>query len=219
MNTQKLIPNLFTFATLTAAALLAGCGTTSGYKQADKTGEGIAEFREEIVNGKKAIDGTMKSLDQIAASATTDPRKAFEKFSKGVSNLESTAGKVRDRGQDMKAQGKVYFAQWEKQMAELKNEEIRSLAASRKAKLQETFEAIAKAAEPLKAQFSPWMSDLKDLEKFLGNDLTIAGVDAAKGLFAKTRSSGLEVQKSMDALIAELNSVAATITPAKTAAK
>ena len=199
--------------------VLAGCGTTSGYKQADKTGEGIAEFREEIVNGKKAIDDTMKSLDQIAASATTDPRKAFEKFSKSVANLESTAGKVRDRGQDMKAQGKTYFTQWEKQMTEVKNEEIRSLAASRKAKLQATFDAIAKAAEPLKVQFSPWMSGLKDLEKFLSNDLTVAGVDAAKGLFAKTRAEGVEVQKSMDALIAELNTVFATITPAKAAAK
>jgi hypothetical protein len=219
MKTQELIPALFTLTSLAAAALLTGCGTTSGYKQADKTGEGIAEFRQEVVNGKKAIDYTMKSLDQIAASATTDPRKAFEKFSKSVSNLESTAGKVRDRGQDMKAQGKAYFAQWEKEMAEVKNEEIRSLAASRKAKLQSTFDAIAKAAEPLKAQFSPWMSGLKDLEKFLSNDLTIAGVDAAKGLFAKAKTDGGEVQKSMDALIAELNSVAATITPAKTAAK
>lgn len=199
--------------------MLAGCGTTSGYKQADKTSEGIAEFREEIVKGKKAVDDTMKSLDQIAASATTDPRKAFEKYSKSVSNLESTAGKVRDRGQDMKAQGKAYFAQWEKQMAEVKSEEVRTLAASRKAKLQATFDAIAKASEPLKAEFGPWMSGLKDLEKFLGNDLTIAGVDAAKGLFAKTRADGVEVQKSMDALIAELNSVAATITPAKAAAK
>jgi len=219
MKTHRLIPNLFTLTTLAAAALLAGCGTTSGYKQADKTGEGIAEFREEIINGKKAIDATMNSLGQIAASATTDPRKAFEKFSKSVSNLESTAGKVRDRGQDMKAQGKTYFAQWEKEMTEVKSEEIRSLAASRKAKLQATFDAIAKAAEPLKAQFIPWMSGLKDLEKFLSNDLTIAGVDAAKGLFAKTRADGVEVQKSMDALIAELNSVSAAITPAKAAAK
>ncbi len=56
-------------------------------------------------------------------------------------------------------------------------------------------------------------------EKFLSNDLTIAGVDAAKGLFAKAKADGVEVQKSMDALIAELNSVAATITPAKAAAK
>ena len=50
---------------------------------------------------------------------------------------------------------------------------------------------------------------------YLANDLTIAGVDAAKPLFTKTEAEGREVQKSMDALVAELNTVAATITPAK----
>ena len=205
--------------TVAAAILMAGCGTTSGYKQADKTGAGIAEFRAEIVNGKKAIDETMKALDQIAVTANTDPRKAFEQYSKNVANLESTAAKARKRAQDMQTQGQAYFAAWEKQLAEVKNEEIRKLAADRKAKLQETFASIKKVAEPLKTQFDPWMSDLKDLQKFLGNDLTIAGVDAAKSLFAKTKAEGVEVQKSMDALVAELNSVEATVTPAKVVKK
>lgn len=202
-----------------SAALLTGCATTSGYKQADKTGAGIAEFREEILNGKKNIDATMKSLDAVAASATTDPRKAFEQFSKSVDNLESTAGKVRKRGQDMREQGQAYFKQWEQQMSQVNNPEIRTLAEQRKAKLQESFDSIRKYSEPLKAQFDPWMSDLKDLQKYLSNDLTVAGVDAAKGLFTKTQNEGLEVQKSMDGLVAELNTIAAALTPAKVESK
>ena len=198
-----------------AAILLTGCGTTSGYKQADKTGAGIAEFRDEIVVGKKAIDTTMMALSEIAATANTDPRKAYEKYSKEVANLESTAAKIRKRSQSMQAQGQAYFKQWEREMAQVNNPEVRKLAEQRKAKLQETFESIRKYAEPLKAQFDPWMSDLKDLKVYLGNDLTIAGVDSAKSLFSKTTNEGLEVQRSMDALVAELNTVAATITPAK----
>jgi uncharacterized coiled-coil DUF342 family protein len=204
---------------LASAAVLTGCGTTSGYKQADKTGAGIAEFRDEIVNGKKAIDATMQSLSDIAATANTDPRKAFGQFSKDVSNLESTANKVRKRAQSMQQQGQTYFKQWEKELAEVNNPDIRNLAAERRAKLQETFESIRKYSEPLKAQFDPWMADLKDLQKYLSNDLTIGGVDAAKDLFRKATHEGLEVQKSMDALVAELNTVAATITPAKAAKK
>jgi hypothetical protein len=68
-------------------------------------------------------------------------------------------------------------------------------------------------------QFDPWMSDLKDLQKYLNNDLTIAGVEASKSLFLKTQNEGLEVQKSMDALVAELNTVEATLTAAKPASK
>jgi hypothetical protein len=197
------------------AILLTACGTTKGYKQADKTGAGIAEFRDEIVKGKNAIDATMKSLGDVAAAATTDPRKSYEQYSKDVANLESTANTIRKRAQSMQAQGQAYFKQWEKELATLSNPEIRALAEQRKAKLQETFASIRTLAEPLKAQFDPWMSNLKDLQKYLGMDLTIAGVDAAKGLFIKTTEAGLAVQKSMDVLVVELNTVAATITPAK----
>ena len=212
-------PNLTHILTLTlatgAVCFLAGCGTTSGYKQADKTGAGIAEFRAEVLNGQKAIDATMKSLTAVAASANTNPRQAFEQFSKDVANLDATAGKVRKRAQDMREQGAAYFAQWQKQLAEVKNPEIQKLAMERKAKLSDSFDSIKKVAEPLKAQFDPWLSDLKDLQKYLSNDLTIAGVDAAKSLFTKSINSGLEVQKSVDALVVELNTVAAAITPAK----
>jgi hypothetical protein len=92
---------------------------------------------------------------------------------------------------------------------------VRKLAEERKAKLQQTFDTIRQYTEPLKAQFDPWLLDLKDLQKYLRNDLTVGGVDAAKSLFTKTQGQGLEVQKSMDALVAELNTIAAAITPAK----
>ena len=197
-----------------AALLLNGCGTTKGYKQADKTGVGIAEFRDEITQGKAAIDATMTALSDVAATANSDPRKAFEKYSKNVAKLESTANSIRKRAQSMKEQGQAYFKQWETELTQVNSPEIRSLAEQRKAELQGTFDSIRKYTEPLKAQFEPWMSNLKDLDKYLANDLTIAGVDAAKPLFTKTTQEGLEVQKSMDLLIAELNTLAATITPA-----
>lgn len=204
-------------AALTAGVtmLLSGCGTTSGYQQADKTGAGIADLHNELVNGKKAIDGTMKTLGEIATTAATDPRKAFEQYSKAVANLESTSEKIRKRAEAMKAQGAAYFKQWETELSQVNNQDIRKLAETRKAKLQETFDNIRKYTEPLKTQFAPWMASLKDLQKYLSNDLTIAGVDAAKGLFTKASTEGLEVQKSMDALLAELNTVSATLTPAK----
>jgi chromosome segregation ATPase len=157
----------------------------------------------------------MKALSDIAASANTDPRAAFAQYSKDLAKLESTAATIRKRAQSMREQGQAYFSQWQKELAEVKDPEIRALAEQRKAKLQETFESIRKYSDPLKAQFDPWMSNLKDLQTYLSNDLTIAGVEAAKSLFAKTTAGGQEVQKSMDALIGELNTISATITPAK----
>jgi hypothetical protein len=210
--------------TLAASAVigtvaLTGCSSTAGYKQADKTGAGIADFRVEITKAKAAVDDTVKALGQVAVTAHTDPRSAFEKFTKSLANLESTSAKAKQRGEDMKAKGKAYFSTWEKELEQIKNPEIRALATEQKVKLQSAFESIRTVSAPLKEQFDPWMSDLQDLQKYLSSDLTVSGVDAAKGLFAKTQTEGFEVQKSMDALVAELNTVAATLTPANVKAK
>jgi hypothetical protein len=161
----------------------------------------------------------VSALSQVAVTANTNPREAFQAFAQSLGDLESVAEKARKRGEEMKARGKEYFDQWQKQMGQVQNPEIRTLAEERKAKLQAAFDNIKRYAEPLKAQFDPWLADLKDLRTYLSNDLTVTGVDAAKSLFAKTQSEGLEVQKSMDALVAELNSVTAALTPANVKAK
>lgn len=208
--------------TLTVAALgvagllLAGSSASAaGYKLADKVGVDIAEFRDEIVDIKKAVDTTMAALDKIVTQATVDPRKAFKTFDASVPKIDSAAAKAKKRGDDMRARGKQYFEKWEKDMAGVNDPEIRKLAEERKAKLQATFANIKTSVEPARDQFTAWLADLKDLQKYLSQDLTISGIDAAKDLIAKSKKQGMEVQLMIDKVIAELNTVVATITPAK----
>ena len=216
MKTMKTIP--LTLTSLAVAAMLSGCAT-SGYKQADKTGAGIASFRDEVVNLKHAVDGAMENLNDTAETAATDPRKAFQAFAKSVDKVESARAKVGKRAADMKAAGDAYFKQWEAQLANINNPEIRDLAQERKAKLNVIFGKLRPLVEQSKADFDPFLADLKDLRTFLNQDLTIAGVDAAKGIIQKTRDHGVVLQKSLDGLIDEMNSIAAQLTPAKMAEK
>jgi len=199
-----------------AGLLLAGSSASgAGYKLADKVGTDIAEFRDEIVDVKKAVDATLASLDKIVASATTNPRNAFKSFDSSIPKIDSAAAKAKKRADDMKARGKEYFDKWEKDLAGVSDPEIRKLAEERKAKLQTAFANIKTTMEPARDQFTAWLAPLKDLQKYLGQDLTIGGIDAAKDLIAKSKAGGTEVQQSLDKVIAELNTVVATITPAK----
>ena len=207
-----------TLTSLAVVALLSGCAT-SGYKQADKTGAGIAEFRNEVVNLKQAVDGAMVNLTKITEVAASDPRKAYQAFAKSVDNVEKSRAKAGKRAASMKAAGEAYFEQWEAQLANIDNPEIRNLAAERKAKLSEIFGKLRPQLEQARDDFDPFLSDLKDLRMFLSQDLTIAGVDAAKGILKKTRDHGATLQKSLDGLIDEMNSVAAQLTPAKVPVK
>jgi hypothetical protein len=211
------IVTLAALAVATAQVLIATtAAAASGYKQADKTGASIAEFRDEILNVKKEVDATVVALDKIVTTATTDPRKAYKEFEKAVPRVDDAAKSAKKRAEDMKAKGLEYFKDWEKELAQVNNPEIRRLAEERKAKLQATFGSIKVFMEPVRDQFDPWLADLKDMQKYLSNDLSIGGIDAGKELIGKAKTSGREVQQSIDKVIAELNTIVATLTPAKT---
>jgi len=216
MKTNKAMNSIL--AAIAVAALATGCAT-SGYQKADKTGEGIASFRAEIINLKKAVDNTMSLLGQTSETAATDPRKAFEAFSKSVDKVESARARAGKRAADVKAAGAAYFTEWEKQLANVSNPEIRKLAEERKTKLNEVFGKLPPLLEQAKSDFDPFLSDIKDLRTFLGQDLTVGGIDAASGIIKKTRDHGTKLQKSLDGLIDEMNTVAATLTAAKVPAE
>jgi len=217
MKPIQLIRTLTVAALGVAGLLLAGSRVSAaGYKLADKVGKDIAEFRDEIVDVKKAVDVTMAALDKIVAQATVDPRKAFKAFDDSVPKIDSAAARAKKRADDMRERGKEYFDKWEKDLAGVNNPEVRKLAEERKTKLQDTFGNIKTTMQPARDQFNAWLAPLKDLQKYLSQDLTINGIDAAKDLIAKSKKDGMEVQQLLDKVIAELNTVVATITPAKT---
>jgi hypothetical protein len=210
-------PRLLALAAMAATGLLLGGSSAgaAGYKLADKVGAGIADFRDEIVDVKRAVDVTMASLDKIVTQATVDPRKAFKAFDSSVPKIDSAAAKAKKRGEDMKASGKKYFEAWEKEIASVNDPDVRKLAEERRAKLQASFGNIKTTMEPARDQFNTWLADLKDLQKYLSQDLTIGGIDAAKQLIAKSKKNGVAVQQLLDTATAELNTLVATITPAK----
>ncbi len=217
MKQSNIIPTI-TLAALTIGAVqlfITANVSAQGYKLADKTGASIAEFRDEILNVKKEVDAAMVALDKVVASAASDPRAAYKEFAKSVPRVDDAAKKAKKRAEDMKERGQAYFKDWEKEMAAVSNPDVRKLAEERKAKLQSTFDSIRTFMEPARDQFNTWLADLKDLEKYLSNDLTIGGIDAAKELIAKARTEGQGVQQTLDKVIAELNTIVATLTPAK----
>jgi hypothetical protein len=187
----------------------------AGYKLADKVGKGIAEFRDEIIKAKEAVNATMASLDKVVAEAATDPRKPFKQFDKNVPRIESAAAKAKKRADEMRERGQEYFKTWEQELASVHSAEIKKLAEERKAKLQTTFGSIKAKLDPAREQFTTWLAHLKDVQTYLRQDLTIVGIDMAKDLIATSKKDGAALQQSLDGVIAELNTILAAITPAK----
>jgi hypothetical protein len=203
-------------AALAATTLLCGCRSTSAnFHRADRTGDMIGDFRDDVISIQKAITATDAALDEIVRNAHTDPRRPYRNFTESLKAVEAANQKALQRADDMRAEGKVFFDLWQEDLAKLNNPEIRQLAEERRFILQDTFRNISHVTVQGRDDYRAWLSDVKDLQILLGNDLTVASIDATRPLIAKSKANAAKVRQTYQNLVAELDSVANAITPTR----
>jgi hypothetical protein len=165
------------------------------------------------------VDATMRALDEISAQAHRDPRAAYAAFAKAVHRLEVDSMKVRARAQAMRVRGDAYFEHWETYLATVKNGEVRQLAVEHRPELKQSFEQAHLASQQVREVFRPFLSDLQKLRAVLEADPCLARIDAQKGLILAAKDKGRQVQQGLDRILAEMNSMTATLRPPGTDAK
>jgi len=65
--------------------------------------------------------------------------------------------------------------------------------------------------------FGGHLSDMKDLRVVLGNDITVAGIEAAKELMQKRTADGARMKETLDGAIVELNAITGSMMPERSA--
>lgn len=206
------------FSSLLAITLVfSACRTPQGYRQAERTGDRILTYRDQSAAIQRAIDATAAALDELVNQAHVDPRPPFRKFTRAVDQVENANRTALRRADDMRAEGRLFFEQWQQQIATMNNPDARTLAEQRKASLEQQFRNISRVTVEARDTLRPWLSDVRDIQTLLGNDLTVAGIDAARPLISQVARDGANVKLAYDNLIDELNSVAAAIAPVREA--
>ena len=97
----------------------------------------------------------------------------------------------------------------------MQNEDLKQLAAQRRDELDRAFRNISRVMVDLRDAFRPWVADVEDLRTALGRDLTVNGIDAVRKVTTEGQTEANGVQRALDALVNELNSVEALMTPAR----
>jgi DNA repair exonuclease SbcCD ATPase subunit len=197
------------------AVALSGCASTTSNQKAEEAKSSMVALRNDLISVKRATDATLAALNAVVEEANTDPKKAFKTYTSSLAKLDAAILTLRTRAQEIRTQRDAYLKLWEAELKGVEGAEVRKLAEQRKARLQETFGKLSPLIEQAKADFDPFSADVHDLQKYLNNDLTLGGIDAARELIAKTLKRGRTVQASLEALIAEMNTAAATIIPPK----
>jgi chromosome segregation ATPase len=193
-------------------SIMGGCATT-GMDRSVKASNSIKDVDSEIRKMNVQIDVTAVSLDTLVAADKNDLKKRFDSYSDNVEKLDKEGKKVLKRIDEMKLRNNQYFSEWEKDGDSFTNSEIRELSEQRRSHLAEIYARVPVAGSGIKGSYHAYLTDLKEIQKYLSNDLTPKGVTAITPVANRSvqdlnalKASLVPVTAAMDEIKAELYS-------------
>jgi hypothetical protein len=206
MKTSKLTLLASNLALTVAVAVLAGCASHN-YDKGSATAAGLKESADKISAADGQLDATLASLNNLVENPQADLRPQYKQFSDNVDDLASLAKNVDDSVTAMRKNGKEFFDQWSKELAGIQNEDIRNRSAARQKEVSDALMGVKRSYAETETAFKPCMSDLHDIQKYLGTDLTPAGVASMKDVAAKANATGATLKESVGKLTADFKSL------------
>ncbi len=210
MNLKKQMLTFFAILLLGTVSLLSGCATT-GMDRSVKTSNSIRDVDNEIRKMSVQIDVTAASLDALVKSDKPDLKKHFNTYSDELEKLEHEGKLVTRRLDEMKSHSKEYFAEWEKQGETFTNSDIRELSEQRRSTLAEMYARVPAAGVGIKGAYHAYLTDLKEIQKYLSNDLTPQGIEGITPVANKSVQNLNALKASFQPVLSALDEIKAEL--------
>lgn len=195
---------------LATTAFLGGCAST-GMKRSEKTSSSIKHVDTEIREFMVQIDVTSASLNSLVTGSTSNPKKHFETYTKDVAKFEKEGNQVTRRLDEMKLNSREYFEEWEKTGDKFTNTEIRELSEERRSKLAGIYDRVPAANAGVKGSYNAALTNLKEIQKYLSNDLTPQGIEGVTPVAQKSLQDLDNLKESLRPVISALDEIKAEL--------
>jgi septal ring factor EnvC (AmiA/AmiB activator) len=206
-NIKQIALIAFLAAAMTPAASLRAAESGD---RAKETKARIDSTRSEVAKIRNQVGVTLEELHRLKKD-NVDLRAQLQKYEQELVNMETQAGVARDRVISMESKGMAYFQAWEDEIASISNKDIRDQAQSRYNKRVKSYNKIIKAMTEARDQLKPFMSDLNDVKKLLGSELSRESVKSASSLIRQASWHGEDVVESLKDVEGELDRVSAEL--------
>lgn len=218
MRMKQLNKRAFDGLTIGLAVWVAGCAS-SGYKKSEQTASSLQSSANRIERAVLQVNLAVATLNDLVNNPQADLRPQFKKFSAAVDGAKSLATGIREADKGLQARGAAFFDKWDKELAAIQNEDIRTRGQKRKQEVVEKYESVRAACTKTLSEYEPLSSDLNDVHRFLNSDLTPGGLAAIKDAATRVNRLAAPAQDSANKLVAEMRTVATAMSPQVVAEK
>ena len=189
---------------LLSSAVAAGGCSASGTQRLDTATAGVEQTRSELAVGATRVDAVIAALEAFnpteaeGEESEPDLKRAFDKYRSELKRLESTANKVRSRRAAMEARIQDHIDKWGEELQQMTSDRAQSISGQRRSELEAALGKLVAELDELKAAYEPFVSNLRDIELLLANDLSVGGMRAAELMITDARNQAESVRKEID---------------------
>ncbi|MDO9265390.1 MAG: DUF2959 family protein [Desulfosalsimonadaceae bacterium] len=178
------------FATIIVAVIsIVGCAST-GIERSKEARTTMKTVDNDIKLIVALLDATDASLNELTRSGQSDAKMAFDLYTANIEKIVEMEEDFGRHADEMKDRGEEYFEEWQKEGDDYKNPQIRELSEQRRMELIEIYKRIPLNSIGVKEAFKAYVSDAKEIQIYLSNDLTSKGIEAIAPLSRRVASDG-----------------------------
>jgi chromosome segregation ATPase len=178
-------------------AVLAAACASSGVDRTDslmKSLDGLANASSTARADVEKVTATLKGFSEAAA---TDPRGALRQYQAEVGKVAGSRASVASAGTSVRKSMDAHFAAWEKDANAMTNSDIREASMKRRDEARETMSALEPKIAEAGKMFDSYISNLRDIEKLLGTDLSSGGIESASSAMSKATDQAEDVTEAL----------------------
>jgi hypothetical protein len=201
MRTNGVVQALVLTLGLTLAT---GCATTTEVPP-QAVGQ-LLTLRNGLIDGKAQIQKTTGAARDLIEHPRQDVQAQVNAFRSQMSQLSKDALQAREVAAGAQTRADEFFANWDKQLQTMSGD-IAQAGQQRRAESMASFGRLRESLTGVRTQFTPFLSDLQEADRYLQNDPTAAGVKVAAPTIQKALGREKDVLKSIDNLIGQIDAV------------
>ena len=191
---------------LVLTLVLASAVLMPGSRAQDSDSLNLAGDQADSMNKLDDLTGrAQKRLEYILTNlgdlqAGNGAKKAYDEFKDNLEDLKDIRGDIKDRAEKVRELQGARIAAWTKEVSGMSDKDMRKLTNDQLDKAKADFDALDKQMREVGGDANDLTALLDDLKKYFDSSYSADSVKTAGPMIDKARTSGREMQKSVDAL-------------------
>jgi predicted nucleic acid-binding Zn-ribbon protein len=179
----------------------------------EKTAESLQDTRAAVVKAQGDVNETLAALDDLS-NTSGDLKPAYARFQKALETTRMQKQTAEARATALRTNQAAYENKWQSDAQTMSNPDVKSSADQRLGEVHDKYGEMRDVAQDCRKQYAYLYTDLLDINQYLSNDLTPAGVQKIKPQIDKAKQDGAALNTRLNDLTTKMDALSGELKPA-----